>query len=599
MMEALKRPRQNKLGVSTSLVLFSLWLLSLLGGARAVLTAEQLQELRRFVNTTLQCKGDPAFALSIVHDGNVLLSEGYGIADLETQREVTSSTAFPIGSLTKGFAAVLLAQLLAGKNITWTTPITRYLDQSFRFADDILNKEVSLEDILSHRTGLESVLLPLFMGWPENKDRTEVIRALMKGLRTKAPLRTSFSYNNYLYGLAGVIAEQLSGAPRRSWEDLIAQFILQPLRLANTGFVQDVQEGDLGGFAFPYVKIGGEKRLVDMIYTTAKQTMHLAAAGAMYSTADDMAKWLNFLISGGKDESGNFLVGDHMLFGDIFNDHMHNPQPFSSVYSFSKPSYPFEDYSHSYGFGWLDARYRGFRKIWHSGSISTYMAVLYIFPHMRTGLFSVTSSNDGDSAAALYSITSYASDLLLGERTWLNESTVCDFKAKWSQEMQVNFLSEFNSSRPLEAYVGTYIAEPWPTIEVYVNETDTMLHMTMGAIGHLLLYPTAHADTFLGKYLDYNFYLSESDYFQMAATIQFKQSTDGPTNIVDTLLLPPENSPMIYRLLTAQGGTWETGTVLPATECATMTRSGHPQLQSINLLTFTVFIINIITFATW
>lgn len=70
------------------------------------------KEITEIIENTMKCQNNPALAVSVVKDGSVVYSRGFGSRDLDHQENVTSSTVFGVASLSKAFAATLILKLL-------------------------------------------------------------------------------------------------------------------------------------------------------------------------------------------------------------------------------------------------------------------------------------------------------------------------------------------------------------------------------------------------------------------------------------------------------------------------------------------------------
>ncbi|KAL8570293.1 hypothetical protein ACOMHN_011315 [Nucella lapillus] len=151
-------------------------------------------------------------------------------------------------------------------------------------------------------------------------------------------------------------------------------------------------------------------------------------AGSLYSTAHDMARWLQTLLSNGKTPDGTQVLQAKAL-KETTRAVMPPPGIGTDL---TKPDFPIADVEQSYGLGWVTSNYRGYEKVWHSGGIVTYSSRLWLLPGVKAGLFVATNGpQTRDKGHALTAITNMAADLLLGEPLWLNESTICTFPAPW------------------------------------------------------------------------------------------------------------------------------------------------------------------------
>ncbi|XP_060605765.1 uncharacterized protein LOC132758228 [Ruditapes philippinarum] len=93
----------------------------------------------------------------------------------------------------------------------------------------------------------------------------------------------------------------------------------------------------------------------------------------------------------------------------------------------AKPTYPIDDLTKAYGYGWFISSYRDFRRIWHSGGLFSYVSLIWLYPDEQIGVF---ANVDGPGTVAsptyaLRTILSYVSDILLGQTPWLDFETAC------------------------------------------------------------------------------------------------------------------------------------------------------------------------------
>ena len=95
----------------------------------------------------------PGLAIAVVRNDTVLLAKGYGVRELGKTDRVDANTVFNIGSLTKSFTTTAAASLVDEGKITWDTPVHRLLPE-YELRDPYLTENVTLRDLLSHRTGL-------------------------------------------------------------------------------------------------------------------------------------------------------------------------------------------------------------------------------------------------------------------------------------------------------------------------------------------------------------------------------------------------------------------------------------------------------------
>ncbi|XP_076467633.1 uncharacterized protein LOC143298638 [Babylonia areolata] len=383
-------------------------------------TSEDVFRFKKLVQQTMACRKLPALTLALVKDGHVVLRANLGHADPEGRVPVSRSTRFAIGSLTKAFTSTLVSELLLRRNLSLDTPINKLIPESFQLMDEVRTRTVTVRDLLGHRTGVPGYFHALLMGFPAHVTRSELISRL-RYLPAVVPLRYQFLYNNYLYTLAAHVVEKLTS---RRWEALLRDVILTPLAMRSTGFVDEVKGFEQ--FALPCALRNGSFRnlMPDLLLSVSP----CGPAGSLYSTAHDMARWLQALLSDGRDAKGKQVLQEKAL-RETTRAVMPPPGIGTDL---TKPDFPISDVEQSYGMGWVTSNYRGYEKVWHSGGIVTYSSRLWLLPGVKAGLFVATNGpQTRDKGHALTAITNMAADLLLGEAFWLNETTICTFPAPW------------------------------------------------------------------------------------------------------------------------------------------------------------------------
>jgi len=163
----------------------------------------------------------PGIALAIVKDGKVLLASGYGVRTLGNPAPVDERTLFGIASNTKAFTATALGLLVEEGKLQWDAPVINYLPW-FQMYDPFVTRELTIRDLLVHRSGLGLGAGDL-LWWPTSTyDRKEISRRL-RYIKPETSFRSAFAYDNVLYSVAGEVIEAVSG---QTWEDFVGTRIL-------------------------------------------------------------------------------------------------------------------------------------------------------------------------------------------------------------------------------------------------------------------------------------------------------------------------------------------------------------------------------------
>ena len=202
-----------------------------------------------------------------------------GIANRETGAAILPSSRFKIASITKTFTAVLIMQLVEKEQLDLRATIGTYLKD---YQGEAKNK-VTIENLLTYSSGLpncESYIGEKIYNTPISRD-SFIIKYCSGDLLSEPG--TKFSYNNGDYVILGKIVEKLSG---KNFEQCLAEKILRPLKMNNTGMLKEksVVKGLLSSYLYD-----------DSLKTfTADPPYYIEnyfAAGAMYSTAEDLLKF--------------------------------------------------------------------------------------------------------------------------------------------------------------------------------------------------------------------------------------------------------------------------------------------------------------------
>lgn len=139
----------------------------------------------------------PGMAISIVHEGELVHSAGYGDVAVDSSQRVDDRTLFQIGSVSKAFTAATLAILADEGKLDWDDPVIDYLPE-FRMYDAWVTREFTIRDLLTHRSGLPLGAGDLLMFPDGNATPAEVVQAL-RHLKPATSFRSEFAYDNLLY----------------------------------------------------------------------------------------------------------------------------------------------------------------------------------------------------------------------------------------------------------------------------------------------------------------------------------------------------------------------------------------------------------------
>lgn len=173
--------------------------------------------------------GVPGVAISIVENGRPTLARGWGVRELGTNRPVDADTIFGTGSTGKGFTAAALGVLVDEGRIKWDDKVIDHMPY-FRMYDPWVTREMTIRDLLVHRSGLGLGAGDLLFVPNSDRSKKDITLAL-RHIKPATSFRSAYAYDNVLYTVAGQLVEEVSGMP---WEQFMRQRVFLPLGMINS-----------------------------------------------------------------------------------------------------------------------------------------------------------------------------------------------------------------------------------------------------------------------------------------------------------------------------------------------------------------------------
>jgi CubicO group peptidase (beta-lactamase class C family) len=306
-------------------------------------------------------------AVAVVKDGALLFAKGYGVRHLVEGGAVDEHTRFSIGSTTKAMTAAALAMLVEEGAVAWDDPVEKHLPW-FRLKDPYLTREVTVRDLLTHRAGMGNTD---FL-WYERDVSTRSVVEGMALVDADYSLRSSFIYQNVMYAAAGEVVASVSGM---SWAEFVRTRIFRPLGMNETVPLLSETLGQ-ANVAHPHHRVEGrtvpiENASVDPV----------AAAGSVWSSVNDMSRWLRFLLAGGVTEDGIRLLQQATV------EELFRPQAFVEPAQFYPTRTVTKPHWMTYGMGWFQEDYRGEKVDFHTGSIDGMVAIAGLIRDKGVGVY--------------------------------------------------------------------------------------------------------------------------------------------------------------------------------------------------------------------
>jgi CubicO group peptidase (beta-lactamase class C family) len=372
--------------------LLAFWLI-LCAAAQALAQTGPPPDLDDYVARALKEFEVPGLAIAVVKDGKVALAKGYGVRKLGESAPVDEQTLFGVASNTKAFTAAALAILVDEGKISWDDPVIKHLP-GFQMYDPYVTREMTVRDLLTHRSGLGLGAGDLLFFPPTTFTRDEIV-ARLRYIKPASSFRSKYAYDNVLYLVAGQVVAAVSG---KSWDDFIKERIFAPLGMsASNTSVKDLRPG--GNFVSPHQKVEG--RLQPVPYMNIDNT---APAGSINSNVADMAKWViaqldQGAINGGRNGGGE--NGDRRLFSQRQSREMWSAQTPMPVGNPPPQLSALRSNFTAYGLGWGLSDYRGYKVVSHSGGLLGMVSRVRMIPDLKLGIVVLTNQEAGGAMEAI------------------------------------------------------------------------------------------------------------------------------------------------------------------------------------------------------
>ena len=256
-----------------------------------------LSDYHRYFEEEMQETGTPGAAIVIVKDGEILLRRGYGVRESGTADSVDINTVFRIGSLSKGFAAVLTGIFQERGWLSWEDPVQQYYP-SFSLKDPEQASRIKIWHLLSHTTGMP------YHAFDNLSEMGYDLETIVKDHFPTASLYCregeSYRYQNVAFSVIEPVLETVSG---KSYPELLDEYIFKPggLGSASSGLEPMLSSGNV---ALPHRR-GGNGYAPDKV---SARYYDLVAAGGVNASISDMGEWLRLLM-GARPE----IVGEKTL----------------------------------------------------------------------------------------------------------------------------------------------------------------------------------------------------------------------------------------------------------------------------------------------
>ncbi|GAB4014998.1 serine hydrolase [Spirosoma koreense] len=440
-------------------------------------SAKQIQEFDNYVETARKQWNVPGLSIAVVKNNKVLFRKGYGVRELGKPDPVDTQTLFACASTTKAMTVTLMGMLVDEGKLAWDDPVSKYLPE-LQLYDPYVTRELKIRDLLIHDTGVGGTdFLTGAMTIPAN----EMFKRLAL-VRPSYPFRAGFVYQNTFYSAAGRVIERIVG---KTWAEFLKERIFIPLGMNRTapkrGYIKD------SNLTKPHFAINDTIRVIE--YGADSE---IGSAGAVWSSADDISKWMICMLDSGKYSGGRLLKPQ--TWAEMFKPQTFFPEDEYPTMQILKPNW------RTYGLGWYQHDYKGHKVNFHTGSLSGLTAIIGQIPDEKLGVYVF---GNYDHAEVRHALMYKTFDLfaLGGNRDWSAEfkKLYDGFKEEHKKAGQAFIdkrVPNTAPSLPLVAYAGRYTSPLYGQAEVNVQGNQLVLNVNNNSLNARLSH--WHYDTFYG-----------------------------------------------------------------------------------------------------
>lgn len=320
-----------------------------------------IETLERLIAHEMADKDLPAVSIALVDDQQIVWAKGFGFADPVKKVRATADTVYRVGSVSKLFTDIAVMQLVEQGKLDLDAPITRYLPD-FRPRNPF-GKAITLRQLMSHRSGL--VREPPVGNYfdPTEPTLEQTIASLNNTALVYSP-ETRTKYSNAGIAAVGYVLERVE---KRPYAKYVKTAVLDPLGMRHSGLEPTTEITKNLAKAYMWTLDG-------RTFEAPTFQIGMAPAGSLYTTVNDLGRFMSALFAGGRGSNGSIL----------------KPATLQQMWT---PQYGGAGQKTGYGIGFGITEMNGHRKIGHGGAIYGFATQLSALPDDKLGVVVVTTKD--------------------------------------------------------------------------------------------------------------------------------------------------------------------------------------------------------------
>lgn len=310
---------------------------------------------------------------AVIQNGRIVSLKSWGETAAGSDDPVTTDTVFRFASVSKGFSAALVGQLVEEGRLSWSDPVTRYAPE-FRLRTNAATNALTVEDLASHRVGLPSHAYDDLIEAGRSFDT--VVQALSRVDLVCQPGQC-YQYQNVAYSLLAPVVEAVDG---RSFDEAMDERIFNALGMETASIgLEALTSSESWARGHSRRRVGSAWQP----FTPNNNYYRVAPAGGLNGSIEDLALWARAQMGYNPD------VIDDGLRTDLQTSRVNTPAE-RSKNRWLRSRLRDADYA----LGWRIYDYAGERMITHSGGVSGYRALVAFMPEHDVGFVALWNSSN-------------------------------------------------------------------------------------------------------------------------------------------------------------------------------------------------------------
>lgn len=306
----------------------------------------------------------PGVAVGVVHDQRLIWAKGFGYADLDRKKPITTRTLFRMASNTKPFTAMAILQLRDAGKLRLDDPVAQYLPWfKLQPSNSAEARPVTIGSLLMHASGLPREAA--FSYWNTRVfPSAEEVRTALPNQRASFFPEARLKYSNLAFTLAGMLVEKVTDVRYSTW---MQTRILGPLGMVSSGM-------DLNA---PELAAGYGRRMPDNSRERIPfiETRAIAPAAGLTSNVEDLARYVSLQFRQGPARGPQILSGATL-------QEMHRVHFLDASWKVG------------FGLGFATTRVNDRSYVGHDGHIPGYTTSINFVPDEKVGVIVLTNADD-------------------------------------------------------------------------------------------------------------------------------------------------------------------------------------------------------------